>query len=183
MNLIDVIAIAILAAYAVLGFVTGAVRRVLGLVIVYVACLVATYMGPHGADVYRQYSPSTAIPDSRLLGWLFFLALMIVIFEGMATALHEHLQASVVALNEGVGVLLGIAAGLILVVVVTFMLAGYAQPSGGGQLSSTELSVKDQLNHSLVAVPLTKRIGAPIVVAFSAALPREASQFFVVKTI
>jgi uncharacterized membrane protein required for colicin V production len=183
MNLIDVIAIVIVLAYGVLGFMTGAIRRVLGLVIVYVATLVGTYMGPHGADIYRQYSPATAIPDARLLGWLFFLALMIVVLEGVATALHENLQASVVALNEGVGVVLGVAAGLILVVVITFMLAGYAQPSGGGQLSSTELSVKDQLNGSVVAVPLTKRIGAPIVVAFSAALPREASQFFVVKTI
>lgn len=183
MTAIDLLVTILVVGYALFGYGTGAVRRVLGLVFVYVAVLVGTNMGPHGADILRQYSPDTAIPDSRLYGWIFFTLLILVLAEGFATALHENLQAAVVALNKAVGVILGAATGLVLSVVLVFMLAGYAQPAGGGQLSSLELSVKDQLNLSRVAVPMTKALGAPIVVALSAALPREASQFFITKTI
>lgn len=183
MTPIDLIAIALTAGYAVFGYATGAVRRVLGLVFVYFAILIGTYMGPHGADIFLQYSPSTPIPDARLYGWVAFTLVILIGAEGFATALHEHLQAAVVALNKAVGVVLGAVTGLVLTVVLVFMLAGYAQPAGGGQLSSLELSVKDQLNHSSIAVRMTKAMGAPIVVALSAALPREASQFFITKTI
>lgn len=183
MTLIDLVAIVLVVGYSAFGYATGAVRRVLGLVFVYFAVLVGTYMGPHGADILLQYSPSTPIPDARLYGWLAFTLAILIAAEGFATALHEQLQAAVVALNKAVGVLLGAITGLVGTVVLVFMLAGYAQPAGGGQLSSLELTVKDQLNRSTIAVRMTKATGAPIVVALSAALPREASQFFITKTI
>ena len=178
MTLFDLLAIVVVLLYTGLGIYTGVIRRVLGMVILFGACVVATYMAPQGGLIWEQYSPTTAAPDARLYGFLFFFFLIVVVTESMATAIHEHLQLSVVSLDRFLGTAIGFITGGTVVVVMVFILAGYAQPIGGGQLSSNELGAKDQLTRSRVAVPVVKRFGAPVIALFEAALPHDPQVFF-----
>ena len=178
MTLFDVLAIALIAVYTLLGMYTGLIRRVLGMVILFGATVVGTFMAPQAGSIWQQYSPSTATPDARLYGFLLFFFLIVVVTEAMATAIHEHLQLSVIALDRFLGTVLGFATGMTLVVVMVFILAGYAQPVGGGQLSSRELDTHDQLNRSRVAVPLVKVAGPPVIALFQGALPHDPQDFF-----
>ena len=178
MTSIDLIAVLLIMLYTALGYWTGAIRRVLGMVILFAACLVATHMGAQGATIYQQYAPSTPVTDARLFSFLAFLFLVLIVLEAMATAIHENLQVSVVALNKFAGVAVGFLTGIVLVCVLVFMLAGYQRPLGGGPLSTLQLTTGDALNHSSVAVPLVKKVGAPVILFVQSALPRDPALFF-----
>ena len=178
MTLLDVLALAVIAVYTALGLYTGVIRRVLGMVILFGATVVGTYMAPQGGSIWQQYAPSTTTPDARLYGFLFFFFLIVVVTEAMATAIHEHLQLSVIALDRFLGTVIGLITGLTVVVVMVFVLAGFAQPVGGGTLSNLELNLHDQLNQSKVAVPLVKVAGPPLIALFQGALPHDPQTYF-----
>ncbi len=178
MTLIDLIALVLIVAYGVLGWFSGTVRRVIGLVGVYIAALIATNMGQFAGGILRQYSPTISVPDARLAGWLFFLALLVLAFEGAATAVHSQLQLAVVALNRGVGVLLGLVTSIVLLMAGAYMVTGYANAQTT-EASSTQLSTRDQLQHSAVLLPVAKSLGIFALPFLTAALPRENEAYFI----
>lgn len=177
MTIIDLLAILLAVVYMFLGWYTGTIRRVLGLIGVYLAILIATNMGQQGANIYLQYSPTTPIPDARLFGWLFFFVLLTVVFEGAATAVHAQIQLAVVALNNGVGVLVGLITAFVVVVGLFYMTAGYSKAATNTP-SGLQITLRNQLANSHVVLPLVKAVGAPILPLLSASLPRDPQAFF-----
>jgi hypothetical protein len=63
-------------------------------------------------------------------------------------------------------------------VLLTFELIAAGSPSGGGQLDALQQNVRDGVNGSHVAVPLTNAIGKPIVTIFDLVLPADPHIFF-----
>lgn len=177
MTLVDLLGAGILVAYAVLGWTTGTVRRVIGLTVLYVAFLVATNMGQSGGDIYRQWTPTTPPTDARLYGWLFFFLLMLIALEAAATAVHAQLQLSVVALNKSIGVLVGLVTGLVVVVGLFYMSAGYARATVN-EPSKLQSRVRDALAQSHFVLPLVKAAAPPILPLLSASLPRDSQAYF-----
>ncbi len=99
MTLLDLAALLLVLIYVALGWWTGTVRRVIGLVAVYIGLLVAFNMGAQGGGIVEQWQPGMSVADARFLSWTFFLALMLLVFEGAATAVHTQLQVAVLAFN------------------------------------------------------------------------------------
>jgi len=180
LTLLDLAAVVIVVGYVALGWFTGTIRRVIGLVAVYLALLVATFMGQQGADVVTQSQPGMPIPDARLVAWMFFLLLMLLVFEGAATAVHTQLQLAVVALNRGVGVVLGLVTTVVLVTALVYMLAGFAKPSAR-QPDQLQITVRDAVVNSGIAYPLARATANYVLPFLNAALPRDSQAYFVLE--
>jgi len=177
LTLLDLAAVVIVVAYAALGWITGTIRRVIGLVAVYVALLVATFMGQQGADVVMQSQPGMPVPDARLVAWCFFFVLMVLVFEGAATAVHSQLQLAVVAVNKGVGVVMGVVTAVVLITALVYMLAGFAKPSAR-QPDQFQITVRDAVVNSGIAFPLARATGGYVLPLLNAALPRDSQAYF-----
>jgi uncharacterized membrane protein required for colicin V production len=177
MNLVDIIAIVFAVLYAFLGWYTGTIRRVLGLIAVYIAMWVATNMGQQGAGIYLQYSPNTPIPDARLYGWLFFFVLLTIVLEGAAMAIHRQIQFAVVALDHFMGLVVALVTAFVVILAVFYMTAGYSKAATNTP-SGVQINLRDQLASSKVVLPLVKATGASVLPLLSAALPRDPQAYF-----
>ncbi|HEX6548557.1 MAG TPA: CvpA family protein [Candidatus Dormibacteraeota bacterium] len=179
MTLLDLVGVVLILVYAIAGWFTGAVRRVLGVIVFYVAVVVATNMGQQGGDILLQYQPTTPPPDARLYAYGFFLLLILVVLEGMAIVLGNRLQVAVVAFNRPIGLAVGAVTGIALTVVVTYMVTGFAQPRGG-KPDPLQLSLRDMVTYSAVAYPLSASpLGRGIVVLMVGALPRDPAGWYI----
>src|SRR6266571_4655174 len=147
MTWVDAIPIILVIAYGVLGYFTGVLRRLIGLVALYVAFVAATNMGLSAGSILQQTS-SVAVADSRIYGFFGLVFAVLLIIDGAAQLVHTQIQ---------------IEAG---------------NPSGGGQLDGLQQNVRDGVNGSHIAVPLTNAIGKPIVAVFDLVLPPDPHNFF-----
>lgn len=80
MNWLDVVAIVLVVAYGALGLFTGVLRRLIGLVAVYLALVGATNMGLQAGNILQQ-SSSVELPDSRIYGFFGIVVAVIIIVE------------------------------------------------------------------------------------------------------
>lgn len=177
MTLFDLVVLLLIAVYAILGYFTGVIQRVIGLVGLYIGCVVATFMGVQGGSIVQQYSPNTSVPDSRLIAFLFFLFFFLLLVEGAATAVHNQIQLSVIMLNRSTGVLVGLLTAALLTVVLVYVLAGYAQPLGSGAVDDLQIKVRDSVAKSQIGLPLAKAL-SPTLIVFDAVLPRDPKTYF-----
>ncbi|TMD93504.1 MAG: CvpA family protein [Chloroflexi bacterium] len=177
MTWVDAIPIVLLIGYGVLGYFTGVLRRLIGLVALYVAFVAATNMGLSAGSILQQTSPVT-VPDSRIYGFFGLVVAVLIIIDGAAQLVHSQIQIEAIVFNRVSGVVIGVLTGLVLSVLLTFELIAAANPSGGGQLDALQQNVRDGVNGSHVAVPLTNAIGKPIVAIFDLVLPPDPHNFF-----
>lgn len=177
MTLVDLVGALIVLVYLVLGWTSGTIRRVLGLIIVYVAMLAGSSMGAPGGDIYTQWYPGAPPQDARLFGWMFFFLLMLVALEAAALAIHNRLQLAVVALNKTVGVLVGLLTALVVVIGLFYMTAGYGR-ANVNEASKLQAGTRDALSQSQLVLPLVRFAGPPILPALSGALPRDSQAYF-----
>ncbi|MEP7104966.1 MAG: CvpA family protein [Chloroflexota bacterium] len=177
MTLLDLGVVLLIVIYVALGWWTGTVRRVIGLVAVYIGLLVAFNMGPQGGGILEQSQPGLSFADARFISWSFFLVLMLLVFEGAATAVHAQLQVAVLALNKGIGVLIGLVTAVVLVTAIVYMLAGFGKPVGK-QPDRLQITVRDAVVNSALGLPLAKAAGDFILPLLSAALPRDPQAYF-----
>ena len=68
MTLIDALPIVLIIAYAALGYFTGVLRRIIGLLSLYVACIAATGMGLQAGGLIQQ-ATGAETPDARIFGF------------------------------------------------------------------------------------------------------------------
>jgi uncharacterized membrane protein required for colicin V production len=176
-NLVDLAVLVFVLLYLFFGFATGTIRRVLGLIAIYVAMWVATNMGQQGGNIYLQYSPSTAVPDARLIGWLFFFVLITLALEGAALAVDRQIQFAVVALNRFMGALIALVTAGVIVIGVFYMAAGYSKAATNTP-SSVQINLRDQLANSKLVYPLVRAAGASVLPLLSGALPRDPQAYF-----
>ena len=97
---------------------------------------------------------------------------------GAAQLVHTQIQIEAIVFNRVSGLVIGVVTGLVLSVLLTFELIAAGNPSGGGQLDGLQQNVRDGVNGSHIAVPLTNAIGKPIVAVFDLVLPPDPRNFF-----
>ena len=160
-----------------LGYFTGVLRRLIGLVALYVAFVAATNMGLSAGSILQQTS-SVAVADSRIYGFFGLVFAVLLIIDGAAQLVHTQIQIEAIVFNRVSGLVIGVVTGLVLSVLLTFELIAAGNPSGGGQLDGLQQNVRDGVNGSHIAVPLTNAIGKPIVAVFDLVLPPDPRNFF-----
>ena len=88
MTWVDAIPIVLVIGYGVLGYFTGVLRRLIGLVALYVAFVAATNMGLSAGSILQQTSPVT-VPDSRIYGFFGLALAVLIIIDGAAQLVHS----------------------------------------------------------------------------------------------
>ena len=177
MTWVDVLPIVLLVVYAVLGYFTGVLRRIIGLIALYIACIAATGMGLQAGNIIQQGS-TVETPDARIYGFFGLLLLVIVAIDGAAQLAHRQIQIEAIVWNRLSGVIVGVVTALLLSVVVVYELQAAGHPSGSGQLAGAQADIRHAVDGSHFAVPIVNSLGRPIVAVFQPALPFDPHQYF-----
>jgi hypothetical protein len=176
-NLLDVLPVVGVIVYSALGLFTGVLRRLIGLVAVYLAFVGGTNMGLQAGNIL-QTSSSVETPDAHIYGFFGIAIAFIIIVEGAAQLASSQIQVGALVFNRVLGVILGLATAVVLTVVVTHELQAAGSPFGGGRLDPVQQGIRDAVKGSHIAVPLTNAIGKPIVTIFQLALPSDPQIYF-----
>jgi len=176
-NGLDLLPILLVVVYTALGLFTGVLRRIIGLIALYLAFVGATNMGLPGGGILQQ-SSNLETPDARIYGFFGIVIAVILIVEGAAQLASSQIQVGALVFNRALGVVLGITTAVVLSVLVTFELEAAGNPFGGGTLDSQQLQIRDAVKGSHIAVPLVSAIGRPIVTIFQLALPTDPQIYF-----
>ena len=177
MNALDVLPIALVIVYGALGLITGALRRMVGLVAVYLAFVGATNMGLQAGGLLQQ-SSTLETPDARIYGFFGIVIAVIVIVEGASQLANSQIQVGALVFNRVTGVVIGVVTAVVLSVLMTYELEAASNPFGGGALDGQQLQLRDAVKGSHVAVPLVSALGKPIITIFQLALPADPQIYF-----
>ena len=177
MTWIDILPIVLVLVYGVLGYFTGVLRRIIGLIALYIACIAATGMGIQAGSLIQQAS-TMETPDARIYGFFGLMLVVLVAIDGAAQLAHRQIQIEAIVWNRLSGVIIGIITALLLSVVVTYEFEAAGSPSGTGQLAGAQAQIHDAVRDSKLAVPIVKAVGSPIIAVFQPALPFDPHQYF-----
>ncbi len=177
MTWLDFVPIVLIAGYGIGGFFSGVVRRLIGLVALYVACWGATNMGLQAGGILQQ-SSNFDTPDARIYGFFGIMIAVLVIVEVATQLAHSQVQIPGLVLNRTLGAIAGVVTGFILAVIVIWELQAAANPVGNPQLTGVELKLRDSVQHSLYAVKLVDAIQKPVVGLFQPVLPTDPQSYF-----
>ena len=177
MTWVDIFPIVLIVVYAVLGYFTGVLRRIIGLIALYVACIAATGMGLQAGNIIQQAS-TLETPDARIFGFFGLLFVVIIAIDGAAQLAHRQIQIEAIVWNRLSGVIVGIITALLLSIVVVYELQAAGHPSGSAQLAGSQADIRKAVDGSRFAVPLVNSVGRPIIAVFQPALPFDPHQYF-----
>jgi len=136
---LDALPIVLVIVYAGLGYFGGLLRRVIGLIALYLAFVGATNMGLQAAQIFQQ-SSNLETPDARIYGFFGIVIAVIVIVEAAAQLASSQIQVGALVFNRVLGVIVGV---LNIIPVVGVILGLVAAPFGVAYV----LSMYFQANH------------------------------------
>lgn len=177
MTWFDLLVILLIAVYALLGYRSGLIRRVIGFIGLYGGLYVAGYTGHAALPVFRQGFPFVEPADGRI--YLFFGAwvLIVVLVEVVATLYNQEVQVSLVALNHTSGAFVGALTGFIAAVLAWIILGAASNPLGGS-LTATEVHLRGQISGSYLGPKILKPATGAIQATFSPVLPHNLDTYF-----
>ena len=176
--MIDILIVAVVLVYAVLGYFSGLVRRVIGLVGLFAGFGLATAMTPLASNVWMQAYPTWSIPDARMLIYIVILVFFIVVVEGFAAAYRSTLQISFVLFDKASGVALGALGALLAVTVALYLLFAASLPTGSAP-DGAQIQVNTAIKtNSALAPRLFNSVGGFAVIFFRPVTPVDPSAFF-----
>ena len=178
MTWIDLFPIVLIIVYGVGGIFTRLVRRIIGLVTLFVATWAATNMGLQAGGILNQTSSFPQISDARIYGFFGIMAAVLIIVEGATQLAHSSLQLPAIVLDRTLGGVVGVITAIFLSVVVVYELGQAANPIGGVQLDPLQQNLRDAVHGSLFMVPLVNSVGKPIIALFSPLLPVDPQIYF-----
>ena len=178
MSWLDILPIVLIIIYGVGGFFTRVIRRIIGLVALFVAAWAAINMGLQAGGVLNQTSSFPQISDARIYGFFGIMVAVLVIVEVATQLAHSSLQLPAIVLDRTSGAIVGVITAIFLSVVVAYELGAASNPIGGAQLDPLQLSLRDAVHHSLYMVNLVNSVGKPIIALFSPLLPGDPQIYF-----
>ncbi len=177
MTWIDFVVIGLIVVYTVGGFFTGVIRRLIGLVALYLALLAATNMGLQAGGILGQ-SSNFDVPDGRIYGFFGILTAILVIVEAATQLAHSQIQIPALLFNNALGSVVGLITSVVLSVIVVYELGAAGNPFGGSQLDPLQQRIRDAYNGSRIAVPIVHQVQKPIISLFADALPPDPQIYF-----
>jgi uncharacterized membrane protein required for colicin V production len=174
---VDAIPIGLLILYGGLGYLTGLLRRLIGLIALYIAFVAATNMGLQAGGILQQ-SSNLDIADSRIYGFFGIVFVVLFVIDGAAQLAHSQIQIEAIVFDRVSGVIFGVITAILLSVLVTYELSAAGNPFGGSQLDALQQSIRDGVNGSHLAEPLTRLLGRPIITIFQPVLPTDPQIYF-----
>src|SRR5229473_8326532 len=114
-----------------------------------------------------------AIPFLFIIGFV-----VMIVLDGAGQHAHSQIQLEAIVFNRVSGAVVGVLTGLVLSVLLVYELQAAANPFGGSQLDGLQQSIRDGVNGSRVAVPLTRAIERPIIAIFQPVLPADPQIYF-----
>jgi hypothetical protein len=178
MTWIDAVPLVLIPLYGVLGFFTGVLRRLIGLVALYLGFVAATNMGLQAGGILQQSGSVADTADARVFGFFGILFAVLIVIDGAAQLANSQIQVQAIVFNRASGVIVGVLTGLVLSILVTYELQAAGNPFGGAQLTANEQGIRDAVNGSHLAVPLVRGLGKPIVAVFQPVLPSDPQIYF-----
>ena len=177
MTWVDAIPFLFIIGYGVLGYFTGLIRRIISLIALYISFVAATNMGLQAGGIIQQTS-STSTPDARIYGFFGIVFVVMIVLDGAGQLAHSQIQLEAIVFNRVSGAVVGVLTGLILSVLLVYELQAAANPIGGSELDGLQLNIRDGVNRSRIAVPLTRAIERPIIAIFQPVLPADPQIYF-----
>jgi uncharacterized membrane protein required for colicin V production len=177
MTWLDVLPIVLIIGYGAVGYLTGVLRRGIGLIALYIGFLAATGMGLQAANILQQ-ATTLETPDARIWGFFGLLAVALVAIEGAAQLANAQIQITAIVWNRLSGVVVGVLTAMLLSVIVIYELQAAGSPSGGGTLDDTQAQLHETVQASHFAVPIVNAVSKPIVAIFQPVLPADPHQYF-----
>ena len=177
MTWVDLIPIVFVLGYGLLGFFTGVLRRLIGLVALYIAFVAGTNMGLQAGGILQQ-SSTMDTSDSRIYGFFGIVFAVIIVIDGAAQLAHSQIQVQAIVFNRVSGLIVGLVTGFLLSILVVYELSAAGNPFGGTQLDALQQNIRDSVNGSRIAVPLVGAIGRPIITIFQPVLPSDPQIYF-----
>ena len=177
MTWVDIVFIVLVLGYAGLGFFTGALQRLIGLVALYPAFVAATNMGIQAGGILQQ-SSGMDTADSRVYGFFGIVAAVMIVIEVATQLAKSQIKIEAIVFNRVTGVVVGVLTGFLLGIVTTFELTQAGNPFGGSELNAFQQNIHDAIGGSHVARPITELVGKPIIAVFQPVLPSDPTIFF-----
>jgi uncharacterized membrane protein required for colicin V production len=177
MTSIDWLVIGLLVVYTVGGFFTGVIRRLIGLVALYLGLLAATNMGQQAGGILQQ-SSNFDLADAKIYGFFGILTAILVIAELATQLAHSQIQIPALLFNNALGAIAGLVTAVLLSVVLVYELGAAGNPFGGSQLDPLQQKIRDAYQGSHVVVPIVHQVQRPIINIFAGALPDDPQIFF-----
>src|SRR5579863_9991467 len=106
MTWIDLMPLVLIAGYGVGGYFTGILRRLIGIVALYVACWAATNMGLQAGGILQQ-SSNLETSDARIYGFFGIIVAVLVLVEVATQLAHSQIQIPALVLNHTLGAIAG----------------------------------------------------------------------------
>src|ERR1700752_461760 len=135
MTFIDVLPIVFILVYGIGGYFSGVVRRLIGLIALYVACWAATNMGQQAGGILQQSGAAAATADARIYGFFGIILAFLLIIEVATQLAHQQIQLPGIVLNRTFGAIVGVVTSILLSFIVVYELGQAANPFGGPQLT------------------------------------------------
>ena len=177
MTWVDILFIVLVLGYAALGFFTGALQRLIGLVALYLAFIAATNMGVQAGGILQQ-SSGMDTADSRVYGFFGIVAAVLIVIEVATQLAKSQIKIEAIVFNRVTGVVVGVLTGFVLAVLITYELSFAGNPFGGSELNAFQQNIHDAIGGSHVARPITDLVGKGVAAIFTPVLPAEPQIFF-----
>jgi uncharacterized membrane protein required for colicin V production len=178
MTWIDLLAFVLVVGYGVGGFFSGVVRRLIGVLALYVGCWGATNMGLQAGGILQQSSGFESVADARIYGFFGILFGVLILVEVSTQLAHSQIQIPALVLNRTLGTIVGVVTGFLLSIIVIYELVAAANPYGAPQLDTLEINLRDATGHSAFAVGMVNVFKKPIIGLFQPVLPGNPQVYF-----
>lgn len=172
----DILILAVIVGYAIFGYLTGLVRRVVGFLGLYLGYFIATSIDPTAANVTLQ-AVSWTVSDALIAGYFGVMIAVVLVVELFGTLYHRQIQIAAVVLDRLTGMVIGVATGVLGAAVALTLLAGAAQPTEGSP-DGAQIQIGDAIRKSAVAQIMLTTLGKTATVIFAPAIPASPGAYF-----
>ncbi|HET9851723.1 MAG TPA: CvpA family protein [Candidatus Limnocylindrales bacterium] len=131
--MVDLVLIGIVAGFARAGWSSGFVRRLFGLVFIVASFVLATYLRPIAGGLIESFFPKVPDQYAEMVGYSITFSALVLVFNLFSRAILSRVAVQGIArrTDQLLGVLLGVAEGVLLLSVLILILHTYSDAANG----------------------------------------------------